>query len=366
VVKVKNAQNAGAIGVIVANNVPAGLPGMGDTDATITIPSLGVTQSTGTTIKGQLAGGVTATLHGVPGTDNSVRWLIGEDVGNFDGLGALRDMSNPTCYSNPGKVSDVAYYVCDPSDGGGVHTNSGIPNHAYELIVDGGSYNGQTIRGIGFNKAAAIYWRAESVYQTPTSDFSDHADAIEQSCQDLTSRRIKDIVTGANSSDVINGSDCQQVSKAMLAVEMRNDPVQCGFTPLLAKTPPDRCAAGEVQTNLFRDNFESRRTNWTVSHEAVSPSFAARDWELVGGLPERRGQAFFGVDPLIGTCGPDGDESGVLHLDSSCHQSTPRCPRAPDDVRSLRGDRTRLGRRQPASERGRRSVDDGSGLCFHL
>ena len=316
VVKVKNAQDAGAIAVVVANNVPAGLPGMGGTDASITIPSLGVTQGTGTAIKGQAAAGVTATLHGVPGTDNSVRWLLGEDVGNFDGLGAIRDMSNPTCYSNPGKVSDVAYYVCDPSDGGGVHTNSGIPNHAYELIVDGGTYNGQTIRGIGFNKAAAIYWRAESVYQTPTTDFSDHADAIEQSCRDLTGRGIKDITTGAVAADVINGSDCQQVVKAMLAVEMRNDPVQCGFTPLLAKTPPDRCAPGEVQTNLFRDNFESRRTGWTVSHEAVSPSFAARDWELVRGLPERSGQVFFGIDPLFGTCGPDGDESGVLHLDS--------------------------------------------------
>ena len=68
---------------------------------------------------------------------------------------------------------------------GGVHTNSGVPNHGYALLVDGGTYNGQTVNGIGLTKAAHIYWRAQSVYQTPTTDFADHADALEQSCHDL-------------------------------------------------------------------------------------------------------------------------------------------------------------------------------------
>jgi Zn-dependent metalloprotease len=317
VVKVKIAQDAGAIAVLVDNNVPAGLPGMGGADPTITIPSLGITQGDGNKIKAQLATGVTATLHGVAGTDNSVRWLLGEDVGNFDGHGALRDMSNPTCYANPGKVTDTAYYVCDTSDNGGVHTNSGIPNHAYALIVDGGTYNGQTISGIGFNKAAAIYWRAESVYQTPTTDFSDHADALEQSCSDLTGQPIHDIVTGAVSNEVISSGDCQQVQKAMLAVEMRTEPTQCNFTPLLAKTPPDRCGPAESQVNLFRDTFEARKSNWTVSHEAVFPSFTARDWQIVSGLPDNRaGRSLYGIDPQYGTCDPTSEQSGVLHVDS--------------------------------------------------
>lgn len=62
-IKVKNAQLAGAIGVIVANNAASGLPGMGGSDATITIPSLGTTQAAGTAIKANLpAPGVNATL----------------------------------------------------------------------------------------------------------------------------------------------------------------------------------------------------------------------------------------------------------------------------------------------------------------
>lgn len=52
VVKVKNAQNAGAAGVVVANNVAGSTITMGGTDATITIPSVMVTQADGVRIKG--------------------------------------------------------------------------------------------------------------------------------------------------------------------------------------------------------------------------------------------------------------------------------------------------------------------------
>jgi subtilisin family serine protease len=59
--KVKNAQDAGATAVIVANNV-AGTISMGGTDPTITILSLSITLADGNAIKGQLGTGVNATL----------------------------------------------------------------------------------------------------------------------------------------------------------------------------------------------------------------------------------------------------------------------------------------------------------------
>jgi hypothetical protein len=63
VVKVKNAQNAGAIGVIIANNQtsPAVIE-MGGGDSTITIPSLMISLTDGNTLKGQLGSGLNATL----------------------------------------------------------------------------------------------------------------------------------------------------------------------------------------------------------------------------------------------------------------------------------------------------------------
>lgn len=57
VAKVKNAQDAGAVGVLVANNV-AGFPFvMGGTDATITIPSMMTTKAVGDSIKADLGSG---------------------------------------------------------------------------------------------------------------------------------------------------------------------------------------------------------------------------------------------------------------------------------------------------------------------
>lgn len=61
VLKVKNAQNAGAVGVIIANNIP-GIIQMAGGDPTITIPSILVSDTDGATIKGQLGSGVNATL----------------------------------------------------------------------------------------------------------------------------------------------------------------------------------------------------------------------------------------------------------------------------------------------------------------
>ena len=166
VVKVKNAQNAGAVGVIVANSATGAFGPMGGVDPTITIPSLMVTFSTGNLIKGELANGaVNTTLHTTSGTaENSYRWLQGEDATAFGS--AIRDLWAPTCKSDPGKVTD-GEYQCTTGDGGGVHTNSGVPNHGYALLVDGGTYNGHTVAPIGFVKAATSTGRPSLFTKLP-------------------------------------------------------------------------------------------------------------------------------------------------------------------------------------------------------
>jgi PA domain-containing protein/Calx-beta domain-containing protein len=80
ITKVKNAQNAGAVGVIIADNVVNSIPpGMGGSDPTITIPSVSITQADGNTIKGQLPN-VNATLFidgsTIAGTDQVGRPLM--------------------------------------------------------------------------------------------------------------------------------------------------------------------------------------------------------------------------------------------------------------------------------------------------
>src|SRR5262249_33730160 len=78
-------------------------------------------------------------MNGAGTSPPAVRWLMGEDI---PGIGAIRNMMNPNQFGDPGKTSDSAQFACQPSsDVGGVHTNSGVPNHAYALMVDGGTYN---------------------------------------------------------------------------------------------------------------------------------------------------------------------------------------------------------------------------------
>ncbi len=318
-VKVKNAQVNGAVGVIVANNA-AGIINMGGVDATITVPSLLILQSDGNAIKTQLLSNtVNATLsRGATGPDNSVRWLLGEDDTAVGLSGALRDMWWPNCYNNPGKVTDTQY-GCGTGDSGGVHNNSGVPNHAYALTVDGGTYNGQTINGIGLTKAAHIYFRAETVYQHPTTDFVDHADAIEQSATDLIGVDLPDLNTGAPSGQIITIADVAEVQKAMLAVQMRTLPTQCNFQPLLGQNPPadPSCGAGTAQHTLFADDFEGNTSGWTATFDAVGAGYSQPDWVVSTTLPDgRAGQAFFGADLNIGGCNATDNESGVRHLTS--------------------------------------------------
>ncbi|WP_278255514.1 M4 family metallopeptidase [Nocardioides convexus] len=81
-------------------------------------------------------------------------------------------MWNPNCYGDPAKVSDEEYF-CDTDDSGGVHTNSGVVNHTYALLVDGGTFNGVTVPGIGLDKAANIFWHTQTSYLTSTSGFAE-------------------------------------------------------------------------------------------------------------------------------------------------------------------------------------------------
>lgn len=319
--KVLNAQNAGAVAVIIANNAATGLPGMGaGVDAPrVTIPSLGVQQSTGNAIRAELTALVTVnvTLLARPGTDASVRWLMGEDaVGGI--TGALRDMWNPTCYSNPGKLTDTAFYVCSSADGGGVHTNSGVPNHGYALLVDGGTYNGRTVGAIGITKAAHIYFRAQAVYQVEDSDFADHADALEASCGDLVGKPLPSL--GNDSSNgPISAADCAQVTEMIAAVELRTAPAFCNFPSLLDPRTAPTCSTSTtsgVTQPITSFDFEANPTGWSVSHESASPTFTTRDWSWVNALPSgRAGSGFFAPAPNIGDCAGQ-DESGVLHLTS--------------------------------------------------
>jgi hypothetical protein len=66
-VKAKNAQNAGAFGVIIVNNAPGAAPGLGGSDPTIVIPTVSVSQDQGAILKQAVASAVKYGSRGRPG-----------------------------------------------------------------------------------------------------------------------------------------------------------------------------------------------------------------------------------------------------------------------------------------------------------
>jgi hypothetical protein len=251
--------------------------------------------------------------------EDSYRWLMGEDSTAFGG--AIRDMWTPTCLGDPGKVSDAEYH-CDTSDGGGVHSNSGVPNHGYALLVDGGTYNGQTISAIGLVKAAHLYWRAQSVYQTLTSDFEDHADALEASCTDLLGQSLEGLSTSSTpagpSGEAITSADCASVAAMIAAVELRREPTQCNFQPALDKDTPPLCANQKNAPVHYLEDFEDGLAGWTLTNEGRFAGWPDTDWVHDTSLPGgRAGSAAYGENLQIGNCdGGAGDVSGVMRLTS--------------------------------------------------
>lgn len=200
------------------------------------------------------------------------RWLMGEELP----IGAIRDMWDPNVYGQPAKMSDPIFW-CSPGDYGGVHFNSGLPNLAYALMVDGGDRNGFTVTAIGITKAAAIHYRVLTEYLLSGSDFADHYDATNQACTDLLG------TLG------IIPADCVEVDEALQAVEM-NSPWAC----LPAQSgDPAFCGVGEEAVDLVSYDFTtSPWTNWTSYTSDLSAQWG---WYL-GGYSPSGGPFVYGPD----------------------------------------------------------------------
>ncbi len=112
-------------------------------------------------------------------------WLIGEGLftANVKGV-ALRSMKAPgTAYNDPvlGKDPQPAHmrdYVNTSEDNGGVHINSGIPNHAFYLMAT-------SIGGNSWEKAGKIWYIAARDKFKSNTNFQNAADLIFQVAGDL-------------------------------------------------------------------------------------------------------------------------------------------------------------------------------------
>ncbi len=150
-----------------------------------------------------------ADVFGVIFIERGNDWLMGEgalrQVGTRLERRAFRSLQNPPSIRNQPHHMDQFLSTTLDRDHGGVHTNSGIPNYAAYLIVQGGTHSssGISVNGIGRGKAERIYYKALTEYLTSTSTFDDAKDALLRSCLDLLVTTID--IDFADCSSVING-----------------------------------------------------------------------------------------------------------------------------------------------------------------
>ena len=108
-------------------------------------------------------------------------YLIGEDIavdvvsGTLNGF---RSMANPALFGQPDHYSKRAILPPDDAhDNGGVHTNSGIPNHAFYLAIEGGTNRTSGIRVTGVGAAnreqiEKVFYRAFTQLMPSNADFA--------------------------------------------------------------------------------------------------------------------------------------------------------------------------------------------------
>jgi bacillolysin len=109
-------------------------------------------------------------------------WIMGEDL---ELAGAIRNMKSPSSENQPDNMSR---FVNTTQDDGGVHINSGIINNAAYLMTMGGSNptsNVKVERGIGWDKMAAVFYRANTQILMQSSNFAAMATAAKTAATDL-------------------------------------------------------------------------------------------------------------------------------------------------------------------------------------
>lgn len=82
-------------------------------------------------------------------------WTLVESRRPPQRTGTVRDFQNPPARGDPDQWNNRTNFSAMPSganDFGGVHSNSGIANKAAYLMIEGGTFNGYLVRGMGEEK----------------------------------------------------------------------------------------------------------------------------------------------------------------------------------------------------------------------
>lgn len=111
-------------------------------------------------------------------------YLLAEDIAT---PGGIRSMANPRAFGDPDHYTTR---FTGPEDNGGVHINSGIPNHVYFLAIEGGTNrtSGLAVQGVGGanrEQIDKVMYRAFAQMMPARATFSVARQVTLQSARDL-------------------------------------------------------------------------------------------------------------------------------------------------------------------------------------
>ncbi len=178
-------------------------------------------------------------------------WDIGEDFHTSE-TGSFRSMSDPKSKGDPDTYGGINFYTGD-LDNGGVHWNSGIQNHWFYLLTEGGTGENDlddiyTVEGIGMQNASKIAFRNLQYYLTVTSQYADAYAGARWAAEDLygiCSQEAKQTINAwyaVNVAEAVSPYDIRMVdvtapvtqcglSDAYVSVRMVHEGCDFSYTP---------------------------------------------------------------------------------------------------------------------------------------
>ena len=175
---------------------------------------------------------------------NPEDWVIGDQIYTPGIAGdSLRNLIDPQECGQPDNMSG---YVVTSSDSGGVHTNSGIPNRAAASIAE----------DIGMEKTARIYYRAMSLYMTPSTDFVQAYNYLHQAAADLYGE---------------NGAEARAVDRAFAETGIISGvfPVY-GISLDKAELKLNKGQSSKLTAAVYLENAADKTVIWTSSDETIA------------------------------------------------------------------------------------------------
>lgn len=241
----------------------------------------------------------------VDGSTSQDTWDVGEDCW-LQGR-ALRYMQSPS--SDGSSYDHYSARYTGSSDNGGVHWNSGIANHFFYLLSEGGQHHdsayrsGSTVAGIGVSDAYDIWYEALTSYMTSSTNFAGARTATESACAALGHTT----------------TTCDDVSTAWYEVGVGSAPTGGGgggtgggsgvdtSTPDTGtpdtSTPATGCPTGwtELTGTLTSgtDDQYTYSTSSTGTHNFQLSGPASADFDLY--LYKKKGRSYSTVDSSTGT-----------------------------------------------------------------